>query len=51
MPGRVGRRTVRRNTERVHRDAEWPARMLARAEAFQGEVEPAERGPFTADER
>ena len=51
MPARVGRRTIRRATQRVHRDLDRPARVPALAEAHQGETGPAEFGTFTAGKR
>lgn len=39
------------DTERVQRDAEWPARVPAARETFQAETGRAERGTVTADDR
>ena len=50
MPARVGRRTAERDTQQLDRDLKWPARVLARAEALQGEPGPADRDTVTADE-
>jgi hypothetical protein len=50
MAARVGRRTRPRDTQRVDRDLDRPARELAAAEAVQGESGPALRGVVPRDE-
>ena len=43
MPARVGWRTRGRDTERLDRDPDWRARMLADGEALQGATGLADR--------
>ena len=40
-----------RVTQRLRRDPDWPARVLAAREALQGETGPAARDTVTTDER
>ena len=42
---------VLRDTERLDRDLDQPARVPARAEAFQAETGPGERETVTTNER
>jgi hypothetical protein len=51
MPARVGGRTFLRDTERLDRDLDWPARVLAAPKALQAEPGPVERETLTENER
>src|SRR5512147_1811501 len=50
-PGAWAGAAHRRATQRVHRDLDRPARVLAVAEAHQGETGLAERGTFATGKR
>jgi hypothetical protein len=50
MPARTGQRDLWRDTERVNRDLDRPARELAVREAFQGARTSAGRGAFSNDD-